>query len=644
MQRKARARGRRRRAERDAAGILAAPIDTVVSGDLGTLVRRTAPAWPSESRASRFSELLPAAAAAAREEADALLAGRLRLFGALHPFLKPDGLPDWNYAPRDPAFAPFVADVKFPWEVARLAFVPRLGAAYAAGDNRCADAAACWLSDWCRTQAVGRGVHFSSALEVGIRLIALCQAFHFFGKAEAFDAAVIEALVRHTAASAAWLDGHLSTERVVAGNHLLGELAGLVVTDLYFPEFGGRARLARNLPLFAREVERQVAEDGVSLEQSTTYGRFVADFIAAVLATARATGTGVPGPLRQRAAALAGWLAAVTGPGGTLPLVGDNDNGKGVDWGEPEPSDDARGVAAALAVLAGADAGAGTPHVPAGAPAGSAATLFWWTGEAARTDGASGRKADPAVTLFPRGGHAVLSVPGALHVFVRCGPFGHGLPKPSAHSHADWMAPVVHVRGRPLLVDPGNYGYTSVGADRNAFRVEDAHSTFTVGGAGMAVPGAPFRWDAVPEPATLEAREDGESVRWTGRWRPAAAGKRVACARTLVYNKTQRFMTFEDEWVGDGLPVGSAAVWRWRFPAEALVEAVEPGFRVSFADGASFLFQLEPAAAVRVERGFLSPRYGEKIAAPVVVVERPAEPTGRQITRFSIDPSPGGSP
>jgi hypothetical protein len=177
-------------------------------------------------------------------------------------------------------------------------------------------------------------MHFDSSLEVGVRLIALCQAFQFFRRADAFAGATMETLLRQVALQAAWLEGHLSDERLVAGNHLLGELAGLIVVDLTFPEIAaaeaearaGHRRLEYALPLFTHEVIRQTFSDGVSREQSTTYGRFVADFALAVLATARAAGRTLPADLAARAAAH--WLAAPPSP--TLPCSGQR-QGRGAD-------------------------------------------------------------------------------------------------------------------------------------------------------------------------------------------------------------------------------------------------------------------------------------------------------------------------
>lgn len=618
---------------------------------------------PAEAWGRRF----PALEAPLRAAADGLLEGHVRLFERDLDLSLPGGGMNWRFDPVEGELAPFHGDPKMPWEVARLALLPRLGAAWwLTGDPRYPARAAALLLDWAAREPVAPGLHFDSSLEVGVRLIALCQAFQFFRRADAFAGATMETLLRQVALQAAWLEGHLSDERLVAGNHLLGELAGLIVVDLTFPEIAaaeaearaGHRRLEYALPLFTHEVIRQTFSDGVSREQSTTYGRFVADFVLAVLATARAAGRALPDALAARGGALAHWLAAATQPDGTLPLLGDNDSGRGADWGEPGPANDARGPLRALAVLADdpAPLAFDARPVPTAAPgaivdAAPDSVVAWWLGERGLLQLGELRRRAPEprpVTLFAAGGHAALRA-GDDYAYARCGPFGHGLPKPSAHSHADFMAPVLWLGGAPLLVDPGNWGYTKAGPERAAFQAHGAHSVFLVEGVPLGEPYDAFRWCLIPPDGTLadESPEDAGEWRFAGSWRPAGpAGRRVTASRAVVYTAEPRAFRCEDAWefAGGGATVG--VVWHWRFA---------PGATVTPAPGDAWLIRRAGAPAVRMtvealpgsagrpagalSEGSVAPRYAARLPAPRLTVTWAGAPArgARVITRFALE-------
>jgi hypothetical protein len=351
----------------------------------------------------------------------------------------------------------------------------------------------------------------------------------------------------------------------------------------------------------------------------------------------------VPSALAERAAALATWLAMLTRPDGRLPLLGDNDGGRGVDWAESVPSEDARGVILALAVLTGRaePVAALGSTLDADRPVG--AELVWWyagpDGLARLRGMLAGRAEAPqGVGRFPVGGYAVLrggSDTAPDHLVVRCGPFGHGLPKPSAHSHADWMAPTLTLGGHELLVDPGNFGYTTVGEARDAFRVEEAHNTLSFEGSPMAVPGDPFRWNDIPPDGSLAVDPpSGDTIQLTGRWRTTGGpGRSVAARRVIVYNRSRSRVEIRDDWSAGGAPP-SSVVQRWCLPAGAMVTAGVgwTGFEVRTTGGALFRFEMEPAGDIGVERHPVAPGYAMLADGWMVTVTRPGSRSGSLVT------------
>jgi hypothetical protein len=174
---------------------------------------------------------------------------------------------------------------------------------------------------------------------------------------------------------------NLSSDWIPRGNHLVAEAAALSLYD------GTPHKWLR------QAAAEQFYPDGVHREQSVAYHHFVTHLFSIA---------GLPQPK-----ALA-YLGAIRQPDGSLPMIGDNDDGR-----------------------------ASTRPLELPAAGGSAA--------------------------FPDAGHYVMRHSGD-YCFVRCGEFGPG------HAHADLMSPVIWLRGEPVLVDPGTFVYNGNPEMRRYFR------------------------------------------------------------------------------------------------------------------------------------------------------------------------------
>ena len=72
-------------------------------------------------------------------------------------------------------------------------------------------------------------------------------------------------------------------------------------------------------------VAFQVAEDGIDVEQATSYQRFVLDLVLQVIALADRNGVAIDPVLRSRARAMLEAVAVLVGPNGRAPRIGDHD-------------------------------------------------------------------------------------------------------------------------------------------------------------------------------------------------------------------------------------------------------------------------------------------------------------------------------
>jgi hypothetical protein len=166
------------------------------------------------------------------------------------------------------------ADSKLIWELSRWHAIARLAmAAHVLNDPPAASKCLAWLEDWVRGNVPYRGWNWTSALEAGIRLIqfawleALLERFVDADRWCAVRSAILPAHVRFV-----WRHRSFGSS---ANNHLLGELAGLVVANVRWPSSGrwtgGLDRLQR---LWEAEVIAQFADDGGNREQALHYQLF----------------------------------------------------------------------------------------------------------------------------------------------------------------------------------------------------------------------------------------------------------------------------------------------------------------------------------------------------------------------------------
>jgi Heparinase II/III-like protein/Heparinase II/III N-terminus len=416
-------------------------------------------------------------------------------------------------------------DVKVPWELARLQHLPRLAlaAALARDRNNGFEAAERYVSeirnellDFIASNPPRFGVNWATTMDVAIRAVNMLVAYdlvraygwRFDSEADAVIRRSVLEHGRHIAANPEW-------DPYLRGNHYLADVAALAILGSYVeaPEAGGW--LERGATELGRELDLQFHEDGTNFEGSTSYHRLSAETaVYAVAAIMGAPGGRVrlPGNVGDLLRRMAQFTAAVTGPGGFVAQVGDNDSGRFLQLVPvaPEHSLDHRHLADAMAGLLGDAVADGIPPGPdrsalralAGganlAPTQAAARTA--PAQALRIAGtkaldevmeriaglpgasrATYRIAAPGTSLtsrltlsaFPYGGYWVARS-DRFHLVIRCGPVGQD--GNGGHDHNDQLSFSIWLDGEPLIQDPGTYVYLPLLEERNRYRSAANHS------------------------------------------------------------------------------------------------------------------------------------------------------------------------
>ena len=397
------------------------------------------------------------------------------------------------------------ADIKVPWELARMQHLVVLAYAFAlTKDELFAREVRNQILDFIAGNPPGFGVNWRVAMEVAIRAangvaaVEIARAAGFVFDPPFLDVfkASIRDHGRHILAN---------LERYPEGraNHYLADIAGLTFVAAWLPRGpetdAWRAFAAREI---AVEVPRQFNPDGSNFESSVCYHRLASEMAAFALAVLAGSGVSIPDrdAVARRLARAGEFLRDLTKPTGRMAQIGDNDSGRFFKFhaGSAEESLDGRATLAALARLTGRDdlASAAGPWLDAEMIDRFARGARFAT-DAARDGAATVRRAgtspdDKDATriieiVVPDGNLRqdlqALAYPDfgvwvfrsrRLFLAVRCGPImqdGRG-----AHAHNDQLALELAIDGVDWIADPGSYLYTADARLRNAYRSVAAHA------------------------------------------------------------------------------------------------------------------------------------------------------------------------
>ena len=468
------------------------------------------------------SDLVPAEARAAiLAAADRLMRGEWEVLGVARDDLV---TPDWFRDPltgrrSDPGRYAFridhraeeqVGNVKQVWEISRLQHLTLLAAAwYLTRDERYARRVAEQLRSWWRENPFLSGVHWTSGIELGIRLISFVWIRRLLadwpGVADLFenDSLAVRQIRWHQQYLAAFRSRGSS-----ANNHVIAEAAGQLVASCAFPWFRQSARWRRNAArLLESELARNVFPSGIGRELATDYHCFVAELGFLAAAEAEAAGHPLGGATWRQLCAMADAAAAVADERLRPPRQGDSDEGRAVLIDAPTANRWPSLLALADALVGrlgwwprpGADAAStiignlapGRPDIPS------------------RPAERPFRFADAGITLLRAAGDKL------PEIWCRCDGGPHGFLSIAAHAHADALSVEVRYGGVDILADPGTYCYHGERAWRSYFRSTIGHNTAELDGRNQSAEGGPFLWSRHAGSREMQVMDDGDFASWT---------------------------------------------------------------------------------------------------------------------------------
>ena len=446
------------------------------------------------------------------------------------------------------------SDVKVPYELSRLQFLPILGKAYVLTRRECyRETAKRLLSHWMDTNPVGIGVNWSIAMEAALRAMSICFLLNLISPLRPDEEGWLETVTRSLWHHFVYVEAHIEFSYLISSNHYLSNVVGLYCLS----EFLEGRKMSAKRRLYRQRVEseilRQVYDDGGDYEASIGYHVLVTQMFTSTLLLMRASKVAPEPSFLERLRRMYRMMDELASPSGQLPHVGDCDDGRvelllddlqQMLWMKVAERNSLR-VSRLL----------GIGKSLFGGRNGSTEDAKWYGLGEVTTPVSSAAAQDMRrhrTAIFPQSGIALVRAEQTevLFLAVPNGIFGKG-----SHTHNDKLSFVLRLDGDEVLCDSGTGNYTRNPNLRNQFRATAAHNTIMIDGQEQNIidrsTGGLFRIGTEAEVSRIEHWNENGSV----CLRASHFGyKRFGAThtRTIRLVESQREVILEDQLGGSG--------------------------------------------------------------------------------------------
>lgn len=432
------------------------------------------------------------------EAADRIMQGSFTFFG--YPRVNFQLPIDWNYDPLANVRWPDLpshridhrvaaGDVKWIWELNRLQHLPILAEAWLfTGDNRYSRMVFEHLDSWIAQNDTDRGIAWRGAFELGIRSISIAIALQGVRDAPELTVDRYARYVRllGTFAARCWRNRSLHSS---ANNHLVGEMAGLAVISMLFPELKQSQRWERlALATLSDEANKQILPDGGGAEQAVGYQVFTIELLQLVALLQVARDGTHPRAITDAIERSCAYLRAVIGKNDPAPRYGDDDEGFALRLG-PQPVRTVRDHLGSASAFSWGS-------TPAGEEVDSLEAQWFRALASAFPSELQSNNLCSDVEVpgafYARDSGLVVLRRGRQRITMDVGSLGY--LSIAAHGHADALAVTLSVDNHDVISDPGTGSYYGHPQWRAAMRSTRSHATISVDDEDQSINVGPFMW------------------------------------------------------------------------------------------------------------------------------------------------------
>jgi hypothetical protein len=369
------------------------------------------------------------------------------------------------------------SDVKIPWELSRLQFLPVLGKAWLLSREwHYRDQAKGLLDDWIDRNPPGWGINWTIAMESALRAVSICLLLELLAPFSQEEQSWLRKITKSLWEHLLFIEGHNEFSYFARSNHYLSNIVGLLHLSSSLVGPGMHARRRKYRGLVEQEIFRQVRDDGFDYEASTGYHFLVLQMFTSAWLVLRHDQARVSQAFKERLRNMYGVIQMLGDEDSCLPQVGDCDDGRlELLTDDLEQLSTERSLQRS-SLRSASWAGIGGAILEEDLP--SRDDDLGWYGFESRPGSHAPSIVRPREVL-PSSGVAVASKGTAKLLFFAMpnGIFGKG-----SHTHNDKLSVVLRLGSNELLSDSGTFCYSRSAAKRNAFRSTGAHNTVTING------------------------------------------------------------------------------------------------------------------------------------------------------------------
>lgn len=348
-------------------------------------------------------------------------------------------------------------DVKVPWELSRLQFLPCLSQAYIiTNDQKYVEKLEWYLRDWQKNNPFARSINWTCTMDVALRTISVLLAFDLL-KAHKYSSESLKKWDDFLYLHGVFINENLEKSDI-NGNHYLADLVGLLFVGAYFTK---HEWIDKALVGLEEEILLQTHEDGSDFEGSVPYHRLVLELFYLAFQCAEMNGLKFSSRFNERLKQMFHFVSRYIDIQGSIPVIGDNDNGRAFILGNEDLNDHRYLLEIGQAIFKSESI----------LSLSISSDYYVWLGH----ELPEVKKSFPETWLSE---NYFVSKSADSYFFLEFSPIGLG--GRGGHGHSDTGSFVLSLMGKSLVVDTGCYAYTSDFKRRNVFRSTEAHNIIQI--------------------------------------------------------------------------------------------------------------------------------------------------------------------